>query len=411
MPPAYRKTGADLDIQIDDNGRLFRPGDFITGRVSRRSHMVSPMSTVEVKLRGRAKVKLGKTRYNGQSSHTTYYRGRFNFFGNETRQHLYHGPVHVPQEGPGESWEFAIQIPLHASPEVLLGGHRDADSSFLSLNKYTVTSTPLPSTFYDRGRQLSTKYETYVEYSLEASLVQQGSHGASYTATFLIPIRALSLPQGRDLPALTKRSLPGRVVSQRLVPGMEDVDLSFKQKTQKFFHSSKVPYLGLVAEMTCLGGIQLGAQVSLKFKIRPDRRNTSEVIHGVPQTAVVTEFELVLKARTQVVAPGTWHPCDTDSKTANDLHAVLLMKIEWDPKASDPVDVGSLFDLRIHSRYATALGKRVSESGQSAIYPSFTTWCIKHDHILEYKMKVLIAGELVKFEGQTPVVVLAPADT
>lgn len=79
MPQAAQLTGPNLDIQLDNIGRHYQPGDVITGRVIRRMHAVSPQASVAIQLFGRAKSKIVVTRHNGNSTSHSYYRSRYNF--------------------------------------------------------------------------------------------------------------------------------------------------------------------------------------------------------------------------------------------------------------------------------------------------------------------------------------------
>lgn len=327
MPPAILKAGPDLTIQIDNPSKTFHPGSVVTGRVIRRQHAVSPMATVEIRLLGRAKVKLGKTRSNGQTTYTTYYRGRFNFFDGSTMSQLHNGPLHIAQGGPGETWPFAIQVPLNPSPGALLAGHNDPKSSFLPLRPNSIASSPLPGSFVASGRSLrqSTSFKCYVEYHLEAVLLQQSSHGSSSTATLPLTIQPQPAPAPLASLDIQRQARNSSVSTYRLVPGMEDAHLSFKQKTNSFFHSSKVPGLHFKINIHTPGIIQLDHPLPVPFRISlvPNRQNSSDVLYDAPQTAVVTSLELILKAHTHVVAPGN---CGYTTYKTNDSvkHRIIL---------------------------------------------------------------------------------------
>lgn len=146
-----------------------------------------------------------------------------------------------------------------------------------------------------------------MEYHLEASLLQQGSHSEKpVTATLPIQVCAPSTPYPLVNFDLQRRAFRETVRSYRLVPGMEDAGLSFKQKSQQFFHSSKVPALGFIVWTSCPAVIQLGNPTPIPFLVRiePDRKRTSEVLHDVPGTARVSRLEFRLTAHTTVLAPG-----------------------------------------------------------------------------------------------------------
>ncbi|ROW13594.1 hypothetical protein VPNG_04603 [Cytospora leucostoma] len=310
MPPSQHKVGPELDIQLDNIGRPYKPGDVITGRVLRRAQTVSPRATVTIQLLGRAKTKIVVTRHTGQSTTQSYYRSRFNFFEDaQTRRQLHDGPIHVTSGGSPEIWEFAINVPLTPSPLAIRAHNPKPESSFLSLIANDIASYPLPSSFATEGRKLHTRFEGYVEYHLEASLLQQGSHHEkAITATLPIQLRTPSMPYPLVNFDLQQHAWPCTVSAYRLVPGMENAELSFKQKSQQFFRSSKVPKFAFTVWTSCPGVIQLGNPTPIPFLVRivPDKKRTSEVLHDVPETARVNALDFVIKADTTVIAPGTF---------------------------------------------------------------------------------------------------------
>lgn len=306
MPPTKREASAELGITIDDLGRPYQPGDIITGRVVRQAPVVSPMAIVEVWLLGRTKVKLGITRSSGQVTWVEYYRGRFNYF--DKNPHSIHaGPVHIPPKGGAEIWEFALEIPTTMSPTSVLSQHQDSSKgSFVPLTAHAISTQSLPGSFAASGSEWRKSYEfnCYVEYHVEASITFQGTYGKTVTASQPIQLRAQPMPYPLASYDFLSQSQMGGVQTFRLAPGMEDRHLSIKQKTQKLLHSSKVPSLGFILGVETPAAIQLGHDVPVPFRIRitPDRKHTSDVVHDAPQTALLTSLELILKAKTSILA-------------------------------------------------------------------------------------------------------------
>lgn len=504
MPPTKQVAGPELGIVIDNAGRSYQPGDIITGRIVREANVVSPMAVIEVCLLGRAKVKLGVTTNTGQGNSTSYYRGRFNFF-DRTPQRIHAGPLHVPPSGPAESWPFALEIPPIMSPKSVLSEHKDpCRGSFVPLDAQTIQEQSLPSSFVATGSDWhsSTDFRCYIEYHVEASLILQGRHGKVISALQPIGVRAqpTSYPPA-SVESLQRRLYVNEVDTFRLVPGMQEAHLSFKQKTQKLFHSSKVPSLGLNIYVDTPTNIQLGnpLPVPLRIQIVPDRKRTSEVLHEAPQTALITSTELILKANTFVLSNGykkTYEshdavkhrislPCltttsalladdakgddespptyqekgsagppqdikqrlptppryeratteDTEGKmgalasSAAELRIStgessasgsksspvvipgpvskrpgLRLPINWGPDASNPtLDIGTLMELRFFPDRIQVVGNRCAETAPGGIFSDFTTFCIKHEHVLKWKIWLEMAGEVVALEGENPV--------
>lgn len=230
----------------------------------------------------------------------------------QTRQHLHQGPIHIPPAGSPAVWEFAIEIPTNPSPRAVVSEMKDPEASYLPLTPESIASYPLPSSFATSGRRRNTRFDAYVEYHLEATLQQQASsskHGTD-SATATLPIRVCAPPMPYPLTDfdLARRSTPFAASSYRLVPGMESAELTFKQKSKKFFGSSKVPLFAFTLQYDGPAVLQLGNPSPVPFRVRvvPDGPRTSEVLREVPQIVTLSQLELVLKADTCVIAPGTW---------------------------------------------------------------------------------------------------------
>lgn len=249
----------------------------------------------------------------------------------QTRQHLHQGPIHVPSSAEPASWEFAIEVPTRPSPRAVVSEMKKPEASYLPLGAGNVADYPLPASFANSGRRGNTRFDAYVEYHLEAALVMQGGgssrHGHGHgdnniTATLPIRIRAPPMPYPLTDFDLRRRSAQFAASSYRLVPGMETAELTFKQKSKKFFGSSKVPAFGFTIQYDCPGVIQLDNPSPIPFRVRavPDSRRTSEVLQGVPQVVTLSSLELVLKADTCVIAPGTFGTHTGDDTVKHNIH-------------------------------------------------------------------------------------------
>lgn len=103
-----------------------------------------------------------------------------------------------------------------------------------------------------------------------------------------------------------RKAQTGRVSSYRLTPGMESAKLSFKQKKQKLFHSSKVPGLSFIVQADCPDIMNLAGLCSVPFRVRllPKCQRTSKILQDTSQTALIIPLKLVLTADTYVIAQG-----------------------------------------------------------------------------------------------------------
>ncbi|OHF02517.1 hypothetical protein CORC01_02212 [Colletotrichum orchidophilum] len=425
MPPAERKNNLDLSIQLLHPDTPLHGGSVILGHVVRKSHIVAASATVRVRLLGRAKAKLVISRGNNSS---TYY-SRFTFWpDNAVADVVHHGPVHVAPPGAGGqpvSWPFALALPTHTDARAVnaCGGDSAREACFLRPGLGVgagvgLPEQPLPGTFYFDGSGFNKSWHGFVEYWIEAELTVQGK---SSIVKASMPVRVLSPPVPSPPISdfrLERQNKAGCVSSQRLLPGMMDAELSFKQKTQKFFGSSKVPTFHYVLDVQYPTVIQLGNESSIPFllHVTPNRDRTSDVIGDVPQTVTIEQMELELLTTTSIICPGTLDPHGA-SKTRkiclarlNQLFKAVEGNIVVPSGAKEvPLDLGAALDLRVDALGRLVHGQRngAGAFGQTVV-PTFVTYCVKVEHVLHWQVRLSVAGESWKWEGNQKLLVLAP---
>lgn len=456
MPSAAYKAGPELKIELDNVGgpqQPCHPGDVITGRITRSLPGVSPRTTISLRLLGRAKTKIVVTRQSGaQGASRSVYRNRYNFFGTtQTRQFVHDGPLHIaPGGGEPHVWPFALDVPLHPLPAAIKSEGGTPDTSFLSLQPEDIVSAPLPGSFFFSGQHGNTRFETYVEYHLEAELLDSGSHGKTVTA--VMPIQMLARPTMPYPLAdfdMQRRVIQGQISTYHLVPGMGNAELSLKQKAKQFMGSRKVPMFGYSVQVEWPAVIQLGNPTPIPFTMRvvPDRKRTSEIIHDVAQTVVLNSLEMVLKSHTLTVAPTTFakkHADDTvkhsislpvvalgkaiNPQAENDPMAGegaessaaaaqrtpfgVVLPSRWEVGEESALDIGTAIEFRLFATHATALGKPIARTTSAfRVYPAFTTYCIRHTAVLKWKAEIEIAGHTEKFEAQQAVTIVGPSES
>lgn len=420
MPKAGVKATAELAIQLGDSqdtyNRIYCPGDIVIGSVVRKAHTVSTRAWVTIKLYGRAKSKITVRRSNGNNQTTKHYRGRFNFFApDETYQKLFDGPVHIPPGGDPQTWPFALTIPTGPSPRIVKTGN-DQDISYLPLNDAAIAAGSLPASFEFENHGWGKQFHGFVEYHFEAEFWQENKSGRS-TATLPISIRAASTPYPIVNFDLKRHTFPGSIKTQRLIPGMETAELSFRQKTQKLFGSSKVPQFLFSVQVDYPGAIQLQNPIPIPFVIRvlPNPERTSDIIADVPQTIALTSLNMELKACTSVVGAGTFRSrsaSGTDKYnfalrgTVLNLQDPIIVPSGPDAEA---LDVGAFLELSLDSWYAYARGKRLQRF-TSPLNPGFITYNMKHTHRLKWEVSLTVAGESMSMSDEQPVSVLAASE-
>ncbi|KXH69604.1 hypothetical protein CSAL01_13505 [Colletotrichum salicis] len=425
MPPMERKNNIDLSIQLLHPDKPLHGGSVILGHIVRKSHIVAANVTVRARLLGRAKAKLVISRGNSQKS---YYRSRFNFWHEGAITDVVHyGPVHVAPRAEGQpvSWPFALALPTHTDARAVnaCGGNSAKEACFLHSGFGTqvgagLPEQPLPGTFYFDGSGFNKSWHGFVEYWIEAELTVQGKSSILKAA---MPVRVFSPPVPSPMISdfrLERRNKTGCVSSQRLLPRMTDAELSFKQKTQKFFGSSKVPTFHYTLDVQYPTVIQLGNESTIPFLLHltPSRDRTSDIIEDVPQMVTIEQMELELQTTKGIVCPGTLDPHDA-SKTRK----LCLARLKHLFQAPDskvvvpsgpkevPLDLGAVLDLRVDALGRLLFGQRngAGSFGQTVL-PTFVTYCLKIEHVLHWEVKLSVAGETWKCEGDQKLLVLAP---
>ncbi|KAK1584939.1 uncharacterized protein LY79DRAFT_559836 [Colletotrichum navitas] len=423
MPQALQQQSQDLSIRLVSPPTRLYGGSVVLGHVVRSSHIVAPSATVLVRLLGRAKAKLVVSHGNS----TSYYRSRFDFWPDAAavRKVLHRGPVHIaPGAGEHHTWAFALTLPTHTDDGFINAASASSEREACFLRPPAggagqIPATPLPGSFYLDGRGYSKKWHAFVEYWIEAELSVQGK-GA--VARAVLPIRVFSPPT--PAPPITNfglapRTIPGWVASQRLFPGMEDAQLSFKQKTHKFFGSSKVPAFHFTLDVRPPTVIQMGNDASVPFLMQliPNGERTTDAIRDVPQTVIIQSMKLELQSTNDIVCPGSLYPHEAGTTLTKCIarvdgfypqghHIVLPSGAE-----EEPLDLGAVLNLRVD-----ALGRVLHGAGEwresigRAVEPTFVTYCIKVQHTLHWKIQLSVAGESWKCEGAQMLRILAPCE-
>ncbi|KAL6869361.1 hypothetical protein ACO1O0_000686 [Amphichorda felina] len=404
MPATLKQVSPQLSIEFEGGQDTFAPGDTIIGRVYRRAHVVTPDAQIKISLHGRAKSKVVV----GSSNNRQTYRSRFALIDpNKSSQVIFSGPLHIGMSE-RHSWRFAITIPTHWD--------------------HLVTNTQLDGAFVPDDPQLpptvstvsasSTGTEGFVEYYLQANLRVRGAKDKGVHEA-IMPFniyRYLEGPPTVDF-KLKKTPLSQHFVqTQRLIPGMEDAELSRSQRMKKFFGTSSIPSMGFRLEVNVPGVIQLESPETVPFWLRvtPLWGRTSEVVRNVPQMVKVTGLTLKIRQIADVQGEGTfrWHTKDSTSDMSISLTGTLRKKtLEFlSTDNCPPIDIGRALGLRIGPN--GAIGPRTL-APNPILSPNITTFNFKISHRLKWSLTLEVAGEMIELSHQgvgTDVVVLLPSD-
>lgn len=457
MPPASEIGSSLLRIDLCEGLNGFQPGDTIVGTISRQSPAVFFDATVTIRLHGRSKTKIEVS--HGQS--TSKYRGRFNFFDRTPIMTILHrGPIHIALGDPeGQLWPFALTLPLELSRDIV-----KSEGEACWLKPGAPEAVCLPPTFNHENTGFSTSSEGYVEYHLEATVmdIKEGAQHAVLPIKVVPPmVASISSPtSGRtqfinDFRLKENSGVTQSIASWHLDPAMANTKLSFSQKARKMFGSSKVPTLGLQMHVSTPHLLQIGNPAPVPFQVRASvvDRLTSTSLQGAKPLIIITRFRLQLISKTEVIAPGTFDPHTDDAEMTTTLAkydrrkpATVATSASLCPPSYESIghnedneeergkengahkdrsestrvtlgDQGALkepieppdADTLIVPFAASSLPLDLGQAlviyvGQSSrrnlISPTLKTFNIQHTHILVWKLEVDVAGEKALFSSR-----------
>ncbi|RYP69298.1 hypothetical protein DL769_005319 [Monosporascus sp. CRB-8-3] len=412
MPRTLAQASPNLEILLDGARNSYRAGDTISGRVSRTAPLVASHARLSIQLCGRTKSKMVVSR--GQAGTSTY-RGRFNLFNSErNKRDLFGGPIHIEADGGNQDWGFTLTVPSGPDPSAVVAGN-DQKFSYLPLGHHDIQTHPLPPVFYTSGFFISTTYHCFVEYFLEAKLHISAAGGDEQVQRAVVPLSILPLSTPDILTEfpLNKQSFLCRISTYRFTHGEEAGGLSLGRKTREFFGSSKVPQFTFSLQVEHPVVLQVENSINIPFRllVLPDYDQTSEAIRDSPHTVTLTSMTFEIKVSTKLICRGTLspHTADQTRKVGADLKSAIDQRHEPivlpSGDKAERLDVGDLLQLNLASlisRGVRALLKRQT----ARLYPSFTTYNIKHAHKLRWTLTVMAAGVTTEVSSEADLTLL-----
>ncbi|KAF5639072.1 hypothetical protein F52700_4241 [Fusarium sp. NRRL 52700] len=407
MPQTDRSMSSALGIRLEGDQHSYCPGDTIVGCVYRQSPIVSPDSSVTISLSGRTKSKIVVHR--ASTNNTTDYRGRFNLIPESVcSQKIFQGPLHIESGGDEQTWPFAITLPKHIDPKYLQCGRQD--QSYLPLS---ATDHVLPSTYTLRSLG---ETEGFIEYFVKATLRVTAKGHITMTEAVL-PFNVINLSPDPPIADFGLKSSRSRqtMSSYRLVPGMEDVKLSFSQRMKQSFSTSSVPefVFNLLVDVPTVIQLENPTPIPFKLRVVPDSNATSEVLKEIPQKVRLSSVSIRIVSSTEVICEGTLFSQTNEKREEIDLNVEsAIRRIQSDiyipcTDEGPPLDVGEMIDLRLEQLRP---GSSHRPSSLAKLNPTFTTYNIRHSHRLTWKVMGEIAGERFSALGAVPVNILMPSD-
>ncbi|RKL04563.1 hypothetical protein BFJ68_g10956 [Fusarium oxysporum] len=203
------------------------------------------------------------------------------------------------------------------------------------------------------------------------------------------------------------------VSSHRLIPGMQDVKVSWKDKIKQSLHGSKNPTLAFDLFVEVPKVVQLDNPTPIPFRllVSPNWEETSDTIQDVAQDVNFVSVRICIVTITTILChAGLQIPESTEI----DLGLNQAIKQRGNtiriPFTTDwqPIDIGEMIKLRIGLQN-TGFPQQWT-SVQSEFTHSFRMYNIRVSHQLEWSVQGEIAGEKFKAAGTSDLLVLKTTD-
>ncbi|KAL5613086.1 hypothetical protein FOVSG1_002149 [Fusarium oxysporum f. sp. vasinfectum] len=253
-----------------------------------------------------------------------------------------------------------------------------------------------------------------IEYIIKAKLIMavQGQTEV-LEATFPFKVRGFT-PDPPIADFRVERHRHQRAVSShRLIPGMQNVKVSWKDKIKQSLHGSKDPTLAFDLFVEVPMAVQLDNPTPIPFRllVSPNWEETSDTIRDVAQEVKLVSVRICIVTVTMILChAGLQIPESTEI----DLGLNQAIKQRGDtiriPFTTDwqPIDIGEMINLRIGLQN-TGFPQQWT-SVQSELTHSFQMYNIRVSHQLKWSVQGEIAGERFKAAGTSDLLVLKPSD-
>ncbi|KAH7144781.1 hypothetical protein DER46DRAFT_672457 [Fusarium sp. MPI-SDFR-AT-0072] len=378
------RSGPLLGISLDRDAYI--PGDTITGHVFRQFQTISPDASVSICMFGRGRT-IGVIGNNSQE-----YRGLFDLC--YRPKIIFQGPLHIESSKHKHNWPFTVQLPKYVNTYTPLG---------------PVNHMP-PSYMLRKTKNMA----AVIEYIVKAKLTMT-VQGQTEVLEATFPFKVIDFtPDPPIADFRVERHRHHRVVSShRLIPGMQDVKVSWKDKIKQSLHGSKDPTLAfdLFVEVPMVVQLDNPTPIPFELLVSPNWEETSDTIRYVAQDVKLVSVRIFIVTITTILChAGLQIPESTEI----DLGLNQAIKQRGDtiriPFTTDwqPINIGEMINLRIGLQN-TGFPQRWA-SVQSEFTHSFQMYNIRVSHQLKWSVQGEIAGERFKAAGISDLLVLKPSD-
>lgn len=422
-----RRIANKNDLRFDvaaPSSWQYRPDDTIIGTVVRQSPIVSPEATLKLWLTGIMRVRILRdlgTGSNDRWGEKDAYVDKWTLI-NPMEQVIFNGPLHHPESTQKPiAWSFSVSIP--SKPKANFTQGHLPQATFLPFDKDHEAFHVLPGSLRTTCDGYSSKSEALIEYRLHAQLNWEwgGSKKVEYAT---VPITLRHAPGALDLKVSRNGGLspPTKVQSHRLIPGMEETEFSFRQKTKKLFRPSKAPQLWFEVVMKSPPVIQFDnpapLPIILSIRTLKGEARTSSHIEEIPHHIQINYVKIRIQSWTAVIASGNLTSRGhTDQQSFDvDFHSEDLFKVLDNPlvifssgKGNEPIHIGNMFQLALRRDGLYSNGRRCSWTLTPTLFPDLLTFAIKHTHQIEYRISLTVAGETLEVKVFAPLKIIESA--
>ncbi|KAH7210844.1 uncharacterized protein BKA55DRAFT_529160 [Fusarium redolens] len=377
------RSGPLLGISLDRDAYI--PGDTITGHVYRQCHTISPDASVSICMfgRGRTMAVIG----NSQE-----YRGLFNLCYHP--KIIFRGPLHIESSKHKHKWPFTVPFPKYVNT------YHPLAIDHIMPPSYTLRKTK--------------SMAAVIEYVVKAKLIVT-VHGQTEVLEATFPFKVIDLTPDPPIADFRVERYPNqRVVSSyRLIPGMEDVKFSWKEKIKQSLHGVKDPALefDLLVEVPMVIQLDNPTPIPFRLLVSPHWEETSDAIRDVPQNVKLLSAHVCIVTITTILCHAELQVQEsTEVDLGLDQAISKLNKNIRIPFTTgwQPIDIGEMINLRI-GLLDTGFPQQWTHA-QYEFTHSFQRYNIRVSHQLKWSVHGKIAGEKFNAAGTSDLLVLKPSD-
>ncbi len=365
----FTKASSNFAIHLD-GAQGYEPGGLVTGRVVRRTHIVSPNALVTIKLFGRTKAKMVVNGSNGSGSKQSIIAR-----GSPLRVD---DPPRLPRTYPhrkevARSCTFHLRSRSHARPSPGISSNHSAQDSFLSLDQAEIFRHGLPFSFYcydasdeDQTLECFCRIRPRGKPATRPRLEDNCHEGGGPDHHSATPVAA-----DARFPSSMERSCGIAAFPEAAARDGHRADLSFREKVLKVLHSSKVPKLSYAVHVESPGILQLGTVFPFRLQVAPDREASSDGIALTDLAFRLIALDLTIEKRTRTcLVASTWSKHESHAVTRHEFRIASREPLVV-PSGSDGqvLDIGTRMGLQqIRGRRYTSMA--YFRSGNKSILAS-----------------------------------------